>query len=269
MSEAESGPDSQVPPREEALRWSLLAARLFQIWCAAADAEIILARGEKRVPQHDRALAKLMEAARPTWPEEGRAKFVEVHVNSFRRLHSDLAVEAEIRRREYAPNDARIVERLLREASADTDSGGYHRAEAVIAGIIGRLYGPEQRAAYIVDTVLDPTLEDEESDEGILEAVEEFWRPPEMTLFEVRFTRILYNAGMLLLVLCGTFVVLSGGSIVGDLFRYGPHDYWQMTKVPGISTNREFRFFVWSVGGMLAGLLSLQTCRYLRGESRH
>jgi hypothetical protein len=246
----------------------LLASHLLTVWIEAAEAEIALATREGRSPAHDIALEKILEAARPTCPKEGRQNLIDASVASLRFLERDTELREAIRRRGYSAREARIVEQRLREITSGADSGGSHEAQAVIAGMIGRLYGPEQRIAYLVGSVLDPALEDDDSEEAMLETTPESSHHPAMTHFEERFSKILYTVGGFLVVLFGTMMIFSGGSLVSDLFRYGWQDFWTMIDVPGISTNRDLHAFVRYGARTLAGIACLAVRKYLRGESR-
>lgn len=136
------------------------ASTLFLFWCERRDAELRVAKAEGRKPDHGYATAAMIGAVCSFWSDTDRANFVDAHISLFRSVTSDPTIDAEIERRSLSPAEKESISCGLRQATREVDNAAdFSRAIAVIAGLVGRYYGAEQRAACIVDFIIDSDID--------------------------------------------------------------------------------------------------------------
>lgn len=152
--ERRRGTDGRVVPLAQ--EWREWAGALLVIWMHArrADAGV---PDEVGSGEPDPALAAMMEASRPEWPPEDRARFIEHHLQAFTRLADDASLRDEMSRRGWGEARRDAVRGALADLSARVaDVTSLTAAQAVAAGLVGRYGGAHRRAAYILDNILDP-----------------------------------------------------------------------------------------------------------------
>lgn len=133
--------------------WRRVHFNLMQGYARAAGRETGMAEREGREWDLEKALNYLAGMALPDLTEEERIAFVDSAMRRCRTFADESLLASEIRRRHRDASDLQIQQALHSARPAFVRGEPALRVRMVIAGVIERMFGDEQRAEYLLEVM--------------------------------------------------------------------------------------------------------------------